>query len=391
MSSILPVYSRSSLSFTHGEGAYLYSVDGKRYLDFAAGIAVNALGHAHPSVVQALQEQAGKLWHVSNLYTIEGLDRLGDRFIERTAFDRVFFCNSGTEAIECCIKMLRKYHDDTGHPDKYRVVTFEGAFHGRTMAAISASNRMRVMDGFGPALDGFDNVPFGDLDAVKAAITEETAAILVEPVQGEGGIRPAPEGFLQALRELCDMHGLLLCFDEVQCGMGRTGDLFAYETYGIVPDILTSAKGIGNGFPLGACFATERAAQGMTPGTHGSTYGGNPLAMAVGNAVLDVVLGAGFLDRVSVMGGALRSALEELAVQHSDIIDLVRGEGLMLGIKLHESYVAKDMVEALREVGLLTVPAADNVVRILPPLIITQAHIDEAVVLIDSVFNTKRG
>jgi acetylornithine/N-succinyldiaminopimelate aminotransferase len=380
---VLPVYGRSPLCFERGEGVYLYTPSGEKYLDFAAGIAVNALGHNHPKLVKALKDQADKIWHVSNLYTIPDLDRLGKRFVEKTFADTVFFCNSGTEAVECGIKMLRKYHDDTGNPDKFRIITFQGAFHGRTMAAISASNRARVMDGFGPALEGFDNVPFGDIEAVKKAITPETGGILIEPIQGEGGIRPADQKFLEGLRAICDEQGLLLFYDEVQCGMGRTGTLFAYELYGVKPDIMAVAKGIGGGFPLGACFATEKAAIGMKQGTHGSTYGGNPLAMAVGNAVLDVVLEKGFLESVKEKADYLYKQLA--TTNFPDVVEEIRGRGLITGIKFRSDIDAKEVVEALRNEKMLTVPAGDNVIRLLPPLILEKSHIDEAVGILRKV------
>lgn len=381
--SVLPVYARSKLCFERGEGSYMYTPEGERYLDFAAGIAVNALGHSHPSLVDALVNQAQRLWHVSNMYTIPNLNELGDKYVKHSFADTIFFCNSGTEAVECGIKMIRKYHDDTGNPDKYRIITFTGAFHGRTMAAISASNRARVMDGFGPALEGFDNVEFGDLEAVKAAITEETGGILVEPIQGEGGIRPAPEGFLKELRNIADEHGLLLMFDEVQCGIGRTGTLFAHELFDVTPDILSSAKGIGGGFPLGACMATDKAATGMKQGTHGSTYGGNPLAMAVGNAVFDEIIKPGFMEHVSDVSDYMFAELRK--VNFPEYVDTIRGVGLMIGIKLKDTIDCKDVVEKLREKKLLSIPAGDNVVRFLPPLIITKEHVDEAIAIIRSV------
>lgn len=379
ISPVMPIYRRTELCFDHGEGVYLYGTDGTRYLDFAAGIAVNAFGHAHPKMVKALQDQAAKLWHVSNIYTIDGMEELGQRFVDATFADTMFFCNSGTESIECAIKMIRKYHDDTGNPDKHRIITFQGAFHGRTIAAISASNRDKVMDGFGPALEGFDNIAFNDIEAVKAAITDETAGILIEPIQGEGGIRPADKAYLHALRTLCDEHGLLLAFDEIQCGMGRTGALFAHELYDITPDIMTSAKGIGNGFPFAACLATEKAAIGMTQGSHGSTYGGNPLAMAVGHAVLDLMLAEGFLAQVSQISEILRSSLDVLQSDYPSVIQDVRGKGLMIGLKIDNQYDNKALVEKLREKKLLTVPASDNVMRLLPPLIITEKDCQEAV------------
>lgn len=387
VSAVLPVYGRSKLAFERGEGVYLYSADGKRYLDFAAGIAVNALGHCHPAIVSALETQAKKLWHISNLYENPGLQRLSERLTEATFADTVFFCNSGTEAVECAIKMVRKYHDDTGNPDRYHIITFRGAFHGRTLAAASASDREKCIEGFNPPVDGFDNIPFGDIEAVKAAITSQTAAIMVEPIQGEGGIRTAPALFLQQLRQLANEHGLLLVFDEIQCGMGRTGKLFAHEWAGITPDIMTVAKGIGNGFPLGACLATEKAAIGMTVGTHGSTYGGNPLAMAVGNAVADIIIQEPFLTEVNRLGKILKERLESLIDTYPHVIEgAVRGQGLMIGIKALPPH--KEIVEKLRDLGLLTVPAGENVIRLLPPLIITDAHIDEAMAILEQVFKT---
>lgn len=383
MSALLPVYSRTSLSFTHGEGAYLYATDGSRYLDFAAGIAVNALGHAHPHLVAALTDQAKKLWHVSNLYTIEGLEDLASRLCGATFADYAFFCNSGAEAVECGIKMVRKYHDADGHKDKFRIITFTGCFHGRTLATISAAKKDKLMAGFEPEVEGFDQVPFGDLEAVKKAIRPDTGAILIEPIIGEGGIIPATTEFLKGLRKLCDDHKLLLFFDEIQCGYGRTGKFFAHEWAGVTPDIMAVAKGIGNGFPLGACLATKEAGKGMTAGSHGSTYAGNPLATRVGNAVLDVILKPDFLPHVNAMAEYLTTALEGLIKKYPKVISEVRGRGLMLGIKV--SIEPREFVEKLRGKKLLTVPAADNVVRILPPLIIEKKQVDEAVACIESV------
>jgi acetylornithine/N-succinyldiaminopimelate aminotransferase len=381
ISPVMPVYSRSKLAFARGEGAYLFDLEGKKYLDFAAGIAVNSLGHCHPHMVSALVDQANKLWHVSNLYEIPGYRKLAERLTAATFADTIFFCNSGTEAIECGIKMVRKYHDDTGNPGRYRIITFKGAFHGRTLAAASASDRDKCIEGFNPPVEGFDNIEFGNIELVRQAITAETAAILIEPIQGEGGIRVAPVEFLQALRKLADEYGLLLFFDEVQCGMGRTGKLFAYEWAGITPDLMATAKGIGGGFPLGACLATEKAAIGMTYGTHGSTYGGNPLAMAVGNAVADVILAPGFIAEVARLGEYLQQQLRQLIVRHPAVMEGVRGTGLMLGIKL--VVPNKEFAEKLRNHGLLSVPAGENVLRILPPLTITNAQIDEAITLIE--------
>jgi acetylornithine/N-succinyldiaminopimelate aminotransferase len=376
LSHILPTYARADLAFERGEGCAVYTASGERYLDFAAGIAVNALGHAHPHLVQALTEQAGKLWHVSNLYRIPGQERLADRLCAATFADLVFFTNSGAEAIECAVKTARKHFAAKGAPQRYRLITFEGAFHGRTLATIAAGGQQKHLDGFGPPMPGFDQVPFGDLAAAKAAITEETAGLLIEPIQGEGGIRVAPPGFLKALRALADEHGLLLVLDEIQCGMGRTGRLFAHEWDGIAPDIMAIAKAIGGGFPLGACLATREAAQGMTAGTHGSTYGGNPLAMAVGNAVLDLIEKPGFLKRVADASTLMRQKLARLKDETGGVIEEVRGTGLMLGLKC--TVPNTDLVKALRERHMLAAAAGDNVVRLLPPLIVSDAEIDEA-------------
>lgn len=376
MSAVLPVYNRSNLVFSHGEGVYLFTPEGEKYLDFAAGIAVNSLGHNHPKAVAALVNQAQKLWHVSNLYQIQGLEPLAEKIVSHSFADKVFFCNSGAESVECGIKMIRKYHDETGNPDKFRIIAFMGAFHGRTLATISAGEPGKNTKGFEPLVEGFDHVPFGDLEAVKNAITPQTGGILVEPVQGEGGIKPSPDGFLKGLRELCDKHGLLLMYDGVQCGMGRTGKFFSHEWWGVDPDICSSAKGIGNGFPLGACLATDNAAQGMKPGSHGSTYGSNPLAMAVGNAVVGEILSAGFLENVVEQGTYLKNRLTQLAARHTSLIEEVRGLGLMIGIKM--KIPNADFVNALRAEKLLTVPASDNVVRVMPPLILEHKHIDEA-------------
>lgn len=375
-SHVLPTYARAPLAFERGEGCALFTADGERYLDFAAGVAVNALGHAHPRLVAALQEQAGKLWHVSNLFRIPGQERLAERLCAVTFADYVFFTNSGAEAVECAVKTARRYFAHQGAPERYRLVTFEGAFHGRTLATIAAGGNARYLDGFGPPVDGFDQVPFGDITAVERAITPQTAGVLIEPVQGEGGVRVAPPGFLAALRALCDRHGLLLVYDEIQCGMGRTGRLFAHEREGAAPDIMAIAKAIGGGFPLGACLATAAAAQGMGAGTHGSTYGGNPLAMAVGNAVLDVMLQPGFLDRVERAALRLRRTLVAVQDEAPEVIEEVRGAGLMLGLKCRVTN--SDLVAALQREKLLTVAAGENVVRLLPPLIVSDAEIDEA-------------
>src|SRR5690606_27117852 len=360
-----------------GEGSWLITESGERYLDFAGGIAVNSLGHSHPHLVKALTEQASKVWHVSNLYEIPGQARLGERLAAATFADKVFFTNSGAEALECAIKTARRYQYVNGAPERFRIITFEGAFHGRTLATIAAGGQPKYLEGFGPKVEGFDQVPFGDLEAAEKAITEETAAILVEPVQGEGGIRPLPAQFLQTLRALCDRNGLLLILDEVQCGIGRTGKLFAYEWAGIEPDIMAIAKGIGGGFPVGACLATDNAAMGMTAGVHGTTFGGNPLAMAVGNAVLDVVLEDGFLQSVRDKALLAKQALAPVVDEFPDVFEDERGTGLMLGLKCK---VANGTVNAaLRDERVLAVPAGENVLRLLPPLTVTEEEIRDAV------------
>ncbi|PYE31228.1 acetylornithine/N-succinyldiaminopimelate aminotransferase [Rhizobium sp. PP-F2F-G38] len=379
-------YMRAPLRFERGEGVWLVAEDGSRYLDFAAGVAVNSLGHAHPHLVAALKDQAEKVWHLSNLYEIPGQEKLAKRLTDNTFADKVFFTNSGAEALECAIKTARRYQFAKGRTERFHVISFEGAFHGRTLATIAAGGQAKYLEGFGPKAPGFVQVPFGDLDAVKDAITEETAAILIEPIQGEGGIRPAPKAFLQALRDLCDEYGLMLIFDEVQCGVGRTGKLFAYEWSGIAPDILAAAKGIGGGFPLGACLATEEAASGMVAGTHGSTYGGNPLAMAVGNAVLDVVLGDGFLEHVRDVALVFRQGLASLADRFPDVIEEIRGEGLMLGIKA--VVPSADLLKAIRAEKMLAVPAGENVIRLLPPLITTAEEAREGLARIERASET---
>jgi len=374
-SPLLPTFARQDLAFERGEGVWLINRDGERYLDFGAGIAVNALGHAHPHLVKALTDQAQKVWHTSNLYQIPEGERLAQRLVDNTFADQVFFTNSGAEALECAIKMARKYQYASGHPERYRIITFEGAFHGRTLATIAAGGQAKYLEGFGPKVEGFDQVPFGDHKALEAAIGPETAAILVEPVQGEGGVRPVPPQCLRGLRELCDKHGLLLIFDEVQTGVGRSGKFFAHQRAGVTPDIMAVAKGIGGGFPLGACLSTFEAGKGMTAGTHGTTYGGNPLAMAVGNAVLDEVLKPGFLDHVDRVSNQMRQGLAAIKDRHPSIIEDVRGEGLLLGVKA--KIVNTDLVAALRDQKMLTVGAGDNVVRLLPPLIISEDEVRE--------------
>ncbi|THV23861.1 aspartate aminotransferase family protein [Peteryoungia ipomoeae] len=384
MAAVTPLYqtyNRAPMRFERGEGVWLFTEEGERYLDFAAGVAVNSLGHAHPHLVEALKDQADKVWHLSNLYDVPGQEELGRRLTEATFADRVFFTNSGAEALECAIKTSRRYHFAKGHPERFHIITMEGAFHGRTLATIAAGGQEKYLEGFGPKAPGFDQVPFGDLDAVKAAISEATAAILVEPVQGEGGIRPIPVEMLRALRALCDENGVLLILDEVQSGVGRTGKFFAHEWAGIAPDIMAVAKGIGGGFPLGACLATAEAAEGMKPGTHGSTYGGNPLAMAVGNAVLDVVLAEGFLDHVRDVALVFRQGLASLKDRYPDIIEDIRGEGLMLGIKAKVANT--DLLMAMRAEHLLGVPAGDNVIRLLPPLTVTAEEAREGLARIE--------
>ena len=377
---VLPTYARTDIAFVRGEGASLYAEDGTRYLDFGGGIAVNALGHAHPHLVKTLTEQAHKLWHTSNLYRIPDQERLAKRLVDATFADTVFFGNSGVEAIEASIKMARRYQYKNGHPERFRTITFEGAFHGRTLAAIAAGGQAKYLEGFGPKTDGFDQVVFGDIKAVEAAIVPETAAILIEPVQGEGGLRPATPQFLRALRKLCDERGLMLIFDEVQTGVGRTGKLFAHEWSGVTPDIMAIAKGIGGGFPLGACLATERAASGMTAGSHASTFGGNPLAMAVGNAVLDIVLAPDFLPHVQRIANYARQQLAGLVAAHPGVFEDVRGEGLMLGLKMKVPNT--EFVAELFRHRMLAVGAGDNVVRLLPPLIIDEGDVREALKLL---------
>ena len=369
-SHLLPTYARADLAFERGEGAWLIATNGDRYLDFASGVAVNALGHAHPHLVAAITEQARKLWHVSNLYRIPEAERVADRLCAASFADVVFFCNSGAEAMECAIKMARKYQSVSGSPQRYRIITFEGAFHGRTLATLAAGGQKKYLEGFGPVVEGFDQVPFGDLAATRRALLPETAAILIEPIMGEGGVRVVPPEFLRALRALCDERGLLLVFDEVQTGVGRTGELFAYQRCGVAPDIMALAKALGGGFPLGACLATTEAAKGMTTGTHGSTFGGNPLAMAAAGALLDVVLADGFLDRVRRISLFLKQRLAEIADRYPTVIAEVRGEGLLVGLRV--MVPNGDLVSELHRERMITVAAGDNVVRLLPPLIVSE-------------------
>ncbi|WP_324807448.1 aspartate aminotransferase family protein [Sphingomonas sp. LY29] len=374
---LMPVYPRSEVRPVRGEGAYLYGEGGEKYLDFASGIAVNLLGHGHPHLTKAIQEQAATLIHVSNLYGSPQGEKFAQRLVDLTFADTVFFTNSGAEAVECAIKTARRYHHVAGNPHKHDLITFSNAFHGRTMATISATDQEKLRDGFAPLLPGFKVVEFDNLEAALAAIDDNTAGFLLEPVQGEGGIRPASQEFMTGLRKVCDERDLMLVLDEVQCGVARTGALYAHEHYGVTPDILASAKGIGGGFPMGACLATERAAAGMVIGTHGSTYGGNPFAMAAGQAVFDVVANDEFLAQVRATGERLRAALEQMIPNHDGIFDSVRGLGLMLGIKMKTD--SRAFVGYLRTRGILTVAAGDNVVRVLPPLNIEEAHIAEFV------------
>ncbi|WP_420569427.1 aspartate aminotransferase family protein [Thalassovita sp.] len=380
--SVLPTYNRAPLQFVKGEGSWLIEADGRRFLDLGAGIAVNALGHAHPALVEALTNQAQNLWHVSNLYEIPQQQKLADQLVDNSFADTVFFTNSGTESCELAVKMARKYWFEKGQPEKVEIITFDGSFHGRSSAGIAAAGSEKMTKGFGPLLPGFVHLTFGDLDGLTNAITEKTAAILIEPVQGEGGIRPVPDAEVKALRQICDDNDILLILDEVQCGVGRTGKLFAHEWAGITPDIMMVAKGIGGGFPLGAVLATEEAASGMTAGTHGSTYGGNPLACAVGSAVMTAVTAPEFLDTVSARAGQLRQSLEGLVAAHPDIFESVRGTGLMLGIKCKAPNI--DVVNAGYDNQVITVPAADNVIRLLPPLNITEDEVSEAISRLDA-------
>jgi acetylornithine/N-succinyldiaminopimelate aminotransferase len=389
ISSIAPVYNRSEIWFDHGEGAYLYDKDGVKYLDFLSGIAVNALGHSHPHLVSELTKQAAKVWHVSNIFYTEPLRKLSERLVEATFADSVFFCNSGTEAIEAGIKAVRKHFDEIGQPDRYRIITFEGAFHGRTMGAASATGTQKILEGFEPRLDGFDKVPV-DIEAVKKAITPQTAAILIEPVQGEGGISTLPIQLLPELRKICDENGLLLFLDEVQCGVGRTGKFFGFEYAGVEPDLVSIAKGIGGGFPLGGLLMKEKVAKTLKTGSHGTTFGGNPLATAVGNAVLDVILEKGFLENVQKKAEKLKTELQTLQNKYPNMIEEIRGIGLILGIKLKEPFVNDDLKNALIKNKLIVNTAGQNVVRILPPLIIDDSHIEEAVDIIDRTLATFR-
>ncbi|WP_339333227.1 aspartate aminotransferase family protein [uncultured Maricaulis sp.] len=384
---MMDTYAPPDLVFDHGKGARLFTGDGEGYLDFISGIAVNCLGHAHPKAVAALTEQAGKLWHLSNMFKVPAGIELADKLTKATFADRVFFTNSGAEAMECALKTARRYHFVNGNPQRYRIITFTGAFHGRTYGAINAGGNPKYLEGFGPAMEGFDQVEFGDHEALKAAISDETAAICIEPVQGEGGVRAVPEQCLRGLRQLCDEHGLMLIYDEVQCGAGRTGKLFAHQwVEGAEPDIMASAKGIGGGFPMGACLATEAAAAGMVVGTHGSTYGGGPLAMAVGNVVFDELTADGFLDHVVDVSNYLGQQLHGLMDRHPDKIKEIRGKGLLIGIQLKDGFDPKKLVPLARDRHLLIGAAGDNVARLAPPLVITKDDASEAVAILDAAF-----
>ena len=379
-SALMPTYVRADATFVRGEGVYLFDSTGCRVLDFTGGVAALSLGHCHPHLVEALRQQAEKLWHTSNLFRITEQERLAERLARCSFADVVFFANSGAEAVECGLKLVRKYHDENGQPERYRVITFEGAFHGRTLATLAAGRNASHLAGFEPATEGFNQVPYGDVRAARTAVTRETAAILVEPVQGEAGVRVPPSGFLRGLRKLCDDEGLLLFLDEVQTGIGRTGHLFAHEWEGVVPDVMAVAKGLGGGFPVGACLATRAAAVGMTAGSHGSTFGGNPLAMAVGNAVLDVVLSEGFLDGVQDVAADFVSKLAPLAEGNNNIFSELRGSGFLLGLRCGPDKI--EVMESLRHRGLLVAGAGDNVIRLLPPLTVETVQIDEAVELL---------
>ncbi|UXN02824.1 aspartate aminotransferase family protein [Bartonella sp. HY406] len=384
-SPLYDTFARINLRFERGEGPWLYTQEGDRYLDFTSGVAVNALGHNHPHLVETMKRQIEKVWHLSNLFENPLQEKLAQRLCDASFAEKVFFANSGAEAIECAIKTARRYHYVNGNPERYRIITFEGAFHGRTLATLAAGGQEKYLEGFGPKAQGFDQVPFGDNDALKAAINHETAAILIEPVQGEGGVRPVPNETMQMLRALCDEHGLMLIFDEVQCGIGRTGKLFAYEWTGVTPDIMAIAKGIGGGFPVGACLATSEAAKGMTAGSHGSTFGGNPLAMAAGNAVLDIILSPGFLDHVNLMANELKQGLVAIIDTYPHIVDDVRGKGLLTG--LHCVIPNTDLIAALRQEKLLTVGAGGNIVRFLPPLNVTAEEIRDALQRVEAALN----
>ena len=381
VTAVMPTYARADVAFVRGEGAYLFDADGRRFLDFTSGIAVTALGHGHPRLIEAMTQAIQGVWHTSNLFRIPGQEQLAETLVKNTFADTVFFGNSGAEAVECGIKLVRKYQSASGHPERFRIITVEGAFHGRTLATLAAGRQEKHLKGFGPVVDGFDQVPFGDMAAMKAAIGPSTAGILIEPIQGESGLKIVPTSYLKELRALCDANGLLLFFDEVQTGIGRTGKLFAHEFTGVTPDVMSTAKGLGGGFPIGACLATEKAAVGMVAGTHGSTFGGNPLATAAANAVLGEVLTPGFLDHVVAMGERMRKGLEGIVARHGNKVAEVRGMGLLVGLRCHVD--SAKLIDALRANGLITVSAGDNVIRLLPPLIVGAKEVDEGLAIID--------
>jgi len=385
ISAVMPTYGRWDVAVDHGEGCYLYATDGRKFLDFTSGIAVTSLGHCHPALIEAVTAQAKKLWHVSNLFQIPGQQKLAERLVANSFADTVFFNNSGAEAVELSLKVARKYQSETGHPERYRVIGCHGSFHGRSFATLAAAGAEAYLKGFGPVMDGFDHVAFNNLNEMRAAITKETAAILVEPVQGEGGVRAPSADYLKGLRAICDEFGLLLVYDEVQCGMGRTGKLFAHEWAGVPPDVMAVAKALGNGFPIGACLATEKAAVGMVPGTHGSTFGGNPMAVAAGNAVLDVMLAPGFFERAQRVSRLLQDQLTTLVGAYPKLFAELRGSGLLLGIRCQPALTAGDFVGKLRANGLLCLTAGENVLRILPPLIVGEAEIAEGMAILNKV------
>ncbi len=385
ITAVMPTYGRWDVAVERGEGSYLYATDGRKFLDFTSGIAVTSLGHCHPRLIEAVSAQAKKLWHVSNLFQIPGQQKLAERLVASSFADTVFFNNSGAEAVEMSLKVARKYQSETGHPERYRVIGCHGSFHGRSFATLAAAGAENYLKGFGPVMDGFDHVAFNNLNEMRAAVTDETAAILVEPVQGEGGVRAPSAEYLKGLRAICDEFGLVLVFDEVQCGMGRTGKLFAHEWAGVPPDVMAVAKALGNGFPIGACLATEKAAIGMVPGTHGSTFGGNPLAVAAGNAVMDVMLEPGFFERVQKVSRLLQDRLATFVGAYPKLFAELRGSGLLLGIRCQPAMTAGDFVARLRANGLLCLTAGENVLRILPPLIVGEAEIEEGVGILNKV------
>ncbi|HEY8873348.1 MAG TPA: aspartate aminotransferase family protein [Stellaceae bacterium] len=385
ISAVMPTYGRWDVSVERGEGCYLHATDGRKFLDFTSGIAVTSLGHCHPRLIAAITAQAQKLWHVSNLFQIPGQQKLAERLVANSFADTVFFNNSGAEAVELSIKVARKYQSQTGHPERYRVIGCNGSFHGRSFATLAAAGAEAYLKGFGPVMDGFDHVAFNNLNEMRSAVTDQTAAILVEPVQGEGGVRAPSADYLKGLRAICDEYGLLLVFDEVQCGMGRTGKLFAHEWAGIAPDVMAVAKALGNGFPIGACLATEAAAIGMVPGTHGSTFGGNPLAVAAGNAVMDTMLEPGFFDSVQKKSRLFSTGLEALVAAYPKLFAELRGSGLLLGIRCQQGLTAGDFVAALRANGLLALTAGENVLRLLPPLVVGEREIEEGLGILNKV------